>query len=408
MHVDCRIWLGLVLGIGLLAGQGSAQPCCQAAPCGAVDSWTQYCGAPGPSPCGPGVSGDYGEYGGYFAGGSPCEAAPAYAPMAASPPPAVWFFSAGALYLVRDDSSSYTFSYDQANEERQYLDQRNADFGGAPGFEARLTQFDPCAASGMELVYWQLFPSDETDMVYGADLGGNLSAILNYDQLNYNGVTADNFTNLAAAHRLTRSMDVYNVEANYVRSLCQPCGGATLSSLAGFRMFRFEESLRFASDPNDTMFTYEADELYYDIDTTNTLLGLQLGGYACAPVSCCWSFTAGAKAGVYANFADAYSRIGGAAGDAVINNGAFTGRAWRVSSEKTTAAMVAEISLGVVYCPSSCWRFAADYRVIGASGLALPTNQIYHDLRGINDVAILQADGSVLLHGGFLGVERVF
>jgi hypothetical protein len=46
--------------------------------------------------------------------------------------------------------------------------------------------------------------------------------------------------------------------------------------------------------------------------------------------------------------------------------------------------------------------------VLGVSGVALPTNQIYHDLRGTNDVQLLNTNGSLLLHGVFVGAERVF
>jgi hypothetical protein len=37
--------------------------------------------------------------------------------------------------------------------------------------------------------------------------------------------------------------------------------------------------------------------------------------------------------------------------------------------------------------------------------MALPTNQIYPDLRGLQDVQFLSNNGDVVLHGGFMGVE---
>ena len=84
------------------------------------------------------------------------------------------------------------------------------------------------------------------------------------------------------------------------------------------------------------------------------------------------------------------------------------GVAWVVSNDKTDVAMMAEAALGFSYQPNACWRVTADYRVIGVSGVALPTDQIYHDLRGINDVRLLQANGHVILHGAYLGMERNF
>ncbi|WP_231956379.1 BBP7 family outer membrane beta-barrel protein [Posidoniimonas polymericola] len=378
---------------------------------------------PGCSTCGPtgadagaaygygaGCAGDSAYSGGSCYGSDAAACGVAYPSCAApAPPSAVWSFSLGALYLQRDHGNNYAFSYDDPNEDLQYLNQRDADFSGGMGFETRLARYDACTKHGLELVYWQLLPTDEEAMVLGSSLAGNLSAILNYDQLDYSGATADNFTNNAFAHRLRREMDVYNVEANHGIVLTDACGsGATVASLVGFRLFRFDERLQFASDPNDSMFTYETDELYYDIDTQNLLVGCQLGGSVNRPMTGCFSLTAVAKAGVFGNFCESSSRISGAAGTATINNGPNNGASWMVSNDKVDVAMMAEMALGFAYQPTRRWRLTADYRVIGVSGVALPTNQIYHDLRGINDVALLQTNGHVILHGAYLGMERCF
>jgi hypothetical protein len=322
---------------------------------------------------------------------------------------AVWSVSGGALFLIRDDENAHPFSYDDPNEDRQYLFNRDADFGAAPGFEARVTRFDCCTQSACEFVYWQLFPSDEEATVYGSDLTGNLSAILNYDQLDYNGTTADNFTNNAYAHRLRRDMDVYNAELNqaFVRGGSCECRHS-IASLYGLRFFKFDEDLQFASDPNDGEFTGEIDELYHDVEVENNLFGFQLGGFGEYKISHSLGLVCGAKAGVFANFAEGYSRIGGAAGTAVINNGPNAGRSWIVDTDKEDLAMLAEVILGLQYQVGCNWRIGADYRVIGVSGVALPTNQIYSDTRGINDVERLATNGSLILHGAFLRLERFF
>lgn len=361
-----------------------------------------------------------GSYGGYDAGsyggsatdagccgadsGGACCPAPA-----CCPPPVCWAVSVGALMLARDHGNNYYYSYDESSEDLQYLNpKQDADFGGAPGFEVALTRFDPCRQTAVELVYWQLFPSDETATLLGSNLAGDMSAILDYSQLDYNGGAANLSTDVAFAHRLRREMNIYNVEFNHATMMSGCCNrGVTLSSLAGFRLFRFDEDLSFGSDPNDAVFDYENDELYYDINTQNTLVGYQLGGYVCRPLGRCLSFSAGAKAGLYVNFAESNSNIGGAAGTAVINNGPNAGRDWRVNSSKEDLAMMAEFSMGVIY-QKHCWRIGADYRVIGVSGVAMPTDQIYPDLRGINDVELLATNGELILHGAFLRLERCF
>jgi hypothetical protein len=320
-----------------------------------------------------------------------------------------WSASVGGLFLDRDDENAYPFSFNEANEDRQHLFSRDAGFDLAPGFEARLIRYDCCSQSAVEFVYWQLFPSDEQAYAYGSDLGGNLSAILNYNQLDYNGATADNYTNLAFAHRLVREMDVYNIEVNRVTLLNSGCDcGYSFTSQFGLRFFKFDESLQFASDPNDGAFTGETDELYYDIDLENNLAGFQLGGFGEYRLTPRLGLVCGAKAGLFGNFIDGYSRIGGTAGTAVINNGPNGGARWLVDNDKEDIAMLAEVILGAQYQIGCHWRISADYRVIGVSGVALPTNQIYHDLRGLGDVERLSSNGSLILHGAFLRAERCF
>jgi hypothetical protein len=202
---------------------------------------------------------------------------------------------------------------------------------------------------------------------------------------------------------------MHNVEINRMWGFPSGCGCSpwTVRALAGFRFFDFAETLQFGSDTVDTMFTGAAEELYYTIDVDNNLYGLQLGGYA-ARAHGPWSATFGAKAGVFANDASAESRIGGAAGTAVVNNGPNVGREWFVSANKCDAAFLAEMRAGVTRQLANRWRAVAEYRVLAVSGVALPTNQIFHDLRGLQDVELLATNGNLLLHGAFVGVEWVF
>jgi hypothetical protein len=71
-------------------------------------------------------------------------------------------------------------------------------------------------------------------------------------------------------------------------------------------------------------------------------------------------------------------------------------------------AFLAEVQAGLTYQIGARWKAIGQYRVLGVSGVALPANQIYHDLRGVNDVERLSTNGSLFLHGVFVGAERVF
>ncbi len=325
-------------------------------------------------------------------------------------PPIRWLGSIGVLALDREDENHRFFSYDDADESFQLLDSRDSNFDYAPGVEAHLMCWNACTNRGTEAVYWGIFPDDGFAYADPSQVTGNLNGIFNFDQLDYNGNPANIYVDNAMIHRLRRETEIHNIELNHIWGLC--CAGAssscwTFGGLAGFRYFRLGDELQFAADTIDTTFTGAVEELYYTMDVENDLFGVQFGALADRRLGCSrWSLTFGAKAGVFVNSADARSTIGGAAGIATINNGPNLGAAWDIASSKEDLATIAEIQAGAA-CRLGChWRVRGDYRVIGITGVALPTHQIYQDLRGIQDVQILATGGDLILHGLFVGLER--
>ncbi len=148
----------------------------------------------------------------------------------------VWGGSVGAIFLTRDLPNSYAFSYDSdpTREHIQLLNVRDTIDEWTPGTELRLSRFDVCSQVGWELAYWQLFTGSGSARVNGADMLGNLDAILEYDQVNYPGTTTlgSAYTDNAAYHTLSSSWEFLNVEANryHVASNPSPCGsGWTVS-----------------------------------------------------------------------------------------------------------------------------------------------------------------------------------
>lgn len=362
-----------------------------------------------------------------------------------------WFGSVGAMVLTRDDENHRFYSYDSANEALQLLDSQDSNFSSAGGVAASVGCMDMCSCTGCEFVYWGLYPDTNYAYAYPSQVTGDLNGIFNFDQLDYNGQTADNFVNGAAVHRLSRDTEIHNVEFNRIWNCggccgtsccttgCNPCydsccanggrcglggrgcfgghgcgGGCcggpwTFGVLTGFRYLRFEDNISFASDPNDTVFTGEADELYYNIDCDNDLWGWQFGGFGQKALGVSGlSLVFGAKAGVFLNDADARSTIGGSAGLATINNGPNQGVAWDIESSDDCLATIAELQAGMAWAFCPTWRVRCDYRLIGISGVALPTNQIYQDLRGIQDVSLISTNGDLILHGVFAGLERTY
>jgi len=353
---------------------------------------------------------------GYSDGSGTCDAW-AYGDASIYGPPAVnsWFGSLGGLYMTRDHGDHFTFSYGTGNEADQRTDTRNADMDWEGGFDVRFGRYFNCQQNAIEAVYWGLFPGSQSTQTVSADVLGELNGIFNWNSLDYGGTTADFFVNVApgddGVHMLTRDYAFQNVELNLWR-FGGNCGtGACNRSrlrnnwLIGVRYFRFDESLLFASDANDVIITQENDEIYYSVDLENHLVGFQFGNEAQYCVSDRLTADLGIKLGIYANQINHVSEIGGNLGVATINNGPYVGEEFWISSSKNDFAFLGEVNLGLRYCFNRCWTGTLGYRALAVTGVAMPADQIYPDLRGINDVHNIDSSRGLILHGGYAGLE---
>lgn len=327
--------------------------------------------------------------------------------------PNLWYAGAYGLVLTRNSQEHYTFSYDTGNEAIQYTDAKNADVGYGGGLAAVIGRYFNCGQNAVEAVFWGWYPQDVRSNTYGANAIGDLNGIFNWDSLTYNGQNAGAFVNNAAVHSLYRQTEANNVEVN-ILSFSGGYGSAYGPSnlrftwLAGVRNFRFRDDLMFSSDPNDTNINGDVDELNYLIKTTNNLTGFQLGGVGTYCVGQRLSLNAGTKVGLYGNHITHTSQIYGTAGTAVINNGPNAGQAFYVNNSKNDVSFLTELFVGFGYCITDHWSASAGYRAIAVTGLASPTDQIYPDLRGINDLQTIESSSSMILHGAYFGAQYCF
>lgn len=282
--------------------------------------------------------------------------------------------------------------------------------------------------------------------------------------------TADEFTNNSTAHMVRRQNEIHNVEVNLLTFLggrcgaagggcggggcggggcgggggCSACGGAagglgggfvgpgpSLAGLGhgggggwygagasrwshdwlvGLRIFRFRDNLLFGAESasGNGVFQHEDDEIYYNIDITNNLVGVQLGCSGAYAMTCRCALDYGIKFGLFGNQISHTSQIGGSQGVATINNGPNAGVDFFVQNTKNAAAFLGEANLGVSWKFGNCWNVGIGYRAVAVTGVAHPTNQIYHDLRGIQDVRWIDSNGSLILHGGYARAEFRF
>lgn len=325
-----------------------------------------------------------------------------------------WYAGVYGLLLNRDLQNHFTFSFDTANEAVQYTDAKDVSIDWGGGFAVSVGRYFNCGCNALELVYWGWFPEDSAIYTFEGQMTGALNGIFNWNSLDYDGSTADTWVDDARVHALFRETEVHNVEANLLR-LGNGCGSVSCcytpwqySLVAGLRYFRFEDHLIFGSDTTDAVFNGQDSEIFYDIETVNKLYGFQLGGVGTYCVSPRLAFNAGTKFGIFGNHISHRSSIGGVAGLAIINNGPNGGQEWLVQNNKDDLSFLGEMFLGGSYCIGQRWTISGGYRAVAVTGLAMPTDQIYPDLRGINDVRSIESNSSLILHGAYFGAQYYF
>ncbi len=353
---------------------------------------------------------------GYLYGGGSCDAwTSGSASIVGQPAVRNWFGRVGGLVMTRDRSDHYTFSYGTLDEADQRTNTRDAAMDWTGGVDVRFGRYFNCERNAIEAVYWGLAPVTQTTQTVSGDVLGDLNGILNWNSLDYAGSWASVYVNVAPGdngiHQLTRDYAFQNLELN----LWQFCGSCDTGKcncsrlksnwLVGVRYFRFDENLLFASDANDVFITNENDEIFYNIDIENHLVGFQIGNEAQYCLSDRLTADLAMKLGIYGNQINHLSEIGGNLGGATINNGPWAGEAFWVSSSKNDVAFLGEVNLGLRYCFNACWTGTLGYRALAVTGVAMPADQIYPDLRGINDVANIDSSRALILHGGYAGIE---
>ena len=335
-----------------------------------------------------------------------------------------WYGGAYGIFLDRDNEREMQITVYNTNERDAILSNRSADMETTAGFEFTIGRLLNCGTSAMELTYWQVDPSLQRASVIdtnGAGTDPDLLASFDLSTLNYDdglgGVASlDGWVDAAQVHQVTRNWDIRNLEVNFLHHTCcgtwgggkkcgTCCGRYEVSLLAGFRHLRFDDYFLFEADEDDTLIDGTADEVRYLIDLENRLYGFQMGCRTDYYHNCRLGLHAAGKFGIYANDIDHWSFIGGERGAAVVGAGPNAGREFDIRSDKTEMTFMSELDLGVSYRLSCRWRATAGYRVIAISGVALTDEQVPVYFQDIDGVANIDSERSLILHGGYAGLE---
>ena len=333
-----------------------------------------------------------------------------------APPPArsPWYGKMGALLLTRDDENEVWYSYDTNDITSQIMGSRDAQMDWRFGYNVRIGHYCEDGSSSIEGVYFGMISDVSEFNAYGSNMVGNLDSSLVFDSLEHDDgggpAAVSTFFNDAERHQLLRSHEIHNVELNRWRHcVTGDCDTARISWMMGLRYFNFSEGFRFRTDPWDVVFGNQAaEELYYDVDMDNHMIGFQIGGMGECCVAQCWQLSSTVKLGVFGNHMVHSSFIGCDNAAATVNNAAspYDGLQYNVASTKNDVALLGEIELGVRYQWNECWNLTTGYRAIGVSGIGLATNQVPNYFANIGGVRQIASNGSLILHGVyFMGAE---
>jgi len=338
--------------------------------------------------------------------------------------PNVWYASGQGLFMTKDFRHGFNTSIDDwdSNVVLGNCGCIAGDLVG--GFEVTVGRTFCGCQNALEVTYWGLFPGENWKSAYDYDMAGNLDTTLNFSDVDYddgngNVGPVQDWYNDSRRHSVVAEYNVNSVEINL---LGQTCGGNILNSCcvnpcgpclsfgwsAGLRYFQFNERFMFGTDDVDYDWTGASNEIWYENEVTNDMIGFQLGGELNYRFAKCWSVFVNGKAGVYGNHATNQQSVYGSNGYATMNNGAWAGEDFWIESSTTDLAMLAQLDLGVKWQVNCNWSLTAGYRVVGVSGVALYADQLPTDFSNYDVISDIDTNGSLLLHGGFAGVEFCF
>ena len=350
-------------------------------------------------PCGTG--------GGPVSFGEPVYSAPAFESpaiaVASAGPQRNRVFGARGLFFSRTNENNRELSFNGASEK---LNSNDASHGSFGGFETFLTSRGT-NGTGWEARYLGLYPSQATTEIVAVPGIPPLNTTLRgLQDLNLGGGNVFNALNAADRHTLTRDTDIDSIDFNFLRNAGSTTGrhgsSQTHELLLGFRWFQFDEDLSYQAfaGPN---------QISYNLETQNTLLGLQLGSRSEAKISKRLGLVLGTKFGLFNNRTRTRQVIfDNAGGIANIGIGADAGTEFNFNEEDNSLAALGEFDLGLTYQISCRSRFNFGYRAIGVSGVALAGDQVPNNFASIPEIREIDNSGSLILQGGYAGLEMSY
>ena len=328
-----------------------------------------------------------------------------------------WVLGLYALSFARDYEDDVYLS---RNQQGQFLGTTDADEGDFGGWGINLAR-RTCSGKGIEFRYWALNP-DATARLDGPGLSSVLPGLQDLEDPQSGRDLQDVFYS-ADSHVLVRNTDINNFEVNLLNNgghyYTRRGRAANFELFGGFRWFQFDETLSYISNGQSTVGGNNPQQpvAQAQIPTQNTyrsfvendLIGFQLGcrNEVCLTkrISAFGSLTTG----VFNNRVNTFQSLFNQDQQlARLTSGDFAGQDYAFGDQQDQVAILGELNVGLTYNINHRLRARFGYRTLGVAGVALAADQIPNNFSDPGRIQTARTNGSLLLHGGFLGLEACF
>ncbi|NQU19801.1 MAG: BBP7 family outer membrane beta-barrel protein [Candidatus Nealsonbacteria bacterium] len=349
-----------------------------------------------------------------------------------------WYGSISALLMTRNKVNNLWLSYESGNNPNNTWPY---EWDWAWGAEIRVgRRFCSCCPTGcggceeycdpgvgvggaggggvmmpngwaLEGIYTALTPlSSFSSITYP----GGVSTPLNFSQGNvsFNGPfgiePATFWFDNADEHRIWRESHVQSFEVNLVRSQFYLSTNLpwTVDWSFGIRYFRFDDQLMFGSRRGATPDNSWSDpglSAYLDDRAVNNLIGFQFGFDAKYRFTPSLRAFVTPKFGIYENFMENRFRLYLNDGT-VATQSAFPGWTYPINSSENAVSFLTQIDVGVLWDFSHHWSAHFGYRVLVATAIALADDQVPPYVTDMPEIADIDNNADLILHGGFFGL----
>lgn len=332
-----------------------------------------------------------------------------------------WFASVRGLVMARNHTDNVWTSFETGNEAHQVLKTNDAETSWEGGGEITFGRRFCCAGVGLELTYWTIgsFSGNASAADVGTPLEVGLVRMDDPSGTWTGPESAHDFYENAQEHRLHRESEIHNLELNlFSTRLIDPCASPlALDWVMGIRWLRFRENLTWDSlasttwNPNaDWGYDNGRYQAHWEDDVQNDLVGFQFGFNADLYFHPRFKLFAAPKFGVYNNHIEqsAYLARGDGLNAVAYDNLGNVLGSYPVYSEEDELSFLTEIDLGVEWKMTRRVSATLGYRLVAVTDVALADNQIPFYLNDIPEVADIDSNNDLILHGAFAGLNFSF